>query len=190
MTLSVTRWDKCGTHLSSSCIISSYFWMTLAPSAVSKHLQRRWNFTSHAKGRANIFPGSNILKPHFYEASKTAAEWLIHTETTANARPHQLSFFNLLYLRWDSRIGEVSEFEEGGLDALLHLLGPSQPSSYCWHILIHWSWTWGGQTSSHRITQIGGFMQSLSTLRQITYFGHLWRRCSKHTLKWAFWTVN
>lgn len=43
--------------------------------------------------------------------------------------------------REDSRVGEVSEFGEWGLDALLQFLGPSQPASYCWHILIHWSGT-------------------------------------------------
>lgn len=78
MTYSVSRWDKICTHLYSSCIISSYFWMTLAPSADSRHLQRRWNFTAHAKVISYIFPVANIPKHHFYEAFKT--ERLIHTE--------------------------------------------------------------------------------------------------------------
>ncbi len=71
MTYSVICRDKIHTHLSSSCIISSYFWMTLAPSADSRHLQRRWNFTAHAKVISNIFPVANTPKHNFYEAFKT-----------------------------------------------------------------------------------------------------------------------
>lgn len=41
--------------------------------------------------------------------------------------------------RGDSRVEEVSESGEGRLDALLELLGPSQPTGYCWHILMDWS---------------------------------------------------
>lgn len=66
MTYSVTHWDKIHTHLSSSCIISSYFWMTLAPSADSRHLQRRWDFTTHAKVIFNIIPVASIPANHFF----------------------------------------------------------------------------------------------------------------------------
>lgn len=37
----------------------------------------------------------------------------------------------------DSRVGESSEFGKGGLDALLELLGPPQPTGYCWHVPVH-----------------------------------------------------
>lgn len=65
-------WDEIHTHLSSSCIISSYFWMTLTPSADSKHLQRGWNFIKHAKVVSHISPSAIIPKHHFYEAFKAA----------------------------------------------------------------------------------------------------------------------
>lgn len=38
------RRDSIVTHLSSSCIISSYFWMTLAPSGDSRHLAEKMRF--------------------------------------------------------------------------------------------------------------------------------------------------
>lgn len=66
----------------------------------------------------------------------------------------------------DSRGGEVSEFGEGGLDTLLELLGPPQPSGYCWHILIHWSPTWEGQESL--LTQVLQYIITIYTYN--TYY--------------------
>lgn len=65
MTHGAIGWDKIGTHLSSSCIISSYFWMTLAPSGDSRHLQRRWDFTRHAKGYIQYLPSGQRSKTPF-----------------------------------------------------------------------------------------------------------------------------
>lgn len=73
MTYSVIHYDKIHTHLSSSCIISSYFWRTLVPSGDSWHLQRRWDFTAHAKVTSNIlYPVSLASNPKilFYEPLK------------------------------------------------------------------------------------------------------------------------
>lgn len=39
--------------------------------------------------------------------------------------------------RVHSRVVEMSELGERGLDSLLELLDPIKTSSYCWHILIH-----------------------------------------------------
>lgn len=50
------RRDSIVTHLSSSCIISSYFWMTLAPSGDSRHLAEKMRF-HEASGR--LFPISS-----------------------------------------------------------------------------------------------------------------------------------
>lgn len=49
-------------------------------------------------------------------------------------------------------MGEMLEFGEGGLDALLELLGPPEPSCDGRHVLIHWSPACGGQESL--LTQI------------------------------------
>lgn len=62
MTYSVIRRDTICTHLSSSCIISSYFWMTLAPSWDSRHLQRRWDFYKPCKGYIQYLPSGQYSK--------------------------------------------------------------------------------------------------------------------------------
>lgn len=162
MTYSVIRWDKIRTHLSRSCIISSYFWMTLAPSGDSRHLQRRWDFTTHAKGYIQYLPRPIFQNIIFMRPLKQLTERL-------SLEMHDHSEIHFLiccvgHKRGDSRVGEVSEFGEGGLDALLELLGPPQPTSYCWHILIHWSPTWGGQESL--LTQV---LQYIITILHILH---------------------
>lgn len=56
MTRGATRRDRIATHLSSSCIISSYFWMTLAPSGDSRHLAEKMRFH---EARKRLFPISS-----------------------------------------------------------------------------------------------------------------------------------
>lgn len=69
---------KIHTHLSSHCIIISYFCRTLTPSGVSKHLKRRTQFKSHVKLLSEIFPGANDPKKSVHEAFKAAC-WVIIT---------------------------------------------------------------------------------------------------------------
>lgn len=94
MTYSVIRWDKIRTHLSRSCIISSYFWMTLAPSGDSRHLQRRWDFTTHAKGYIQYLPRPIFQNIIFMRPLKQLTERL-----SLEMHDHsEIHFFNLL--RW------------------------------------------------------------------------------------------
>lgn len=84
---------KIHTHLSSHCIITSYFCKTLTPSGVSKHLKRRKQFKSHAKLLSEIVPGANDLKTSVHEEFKAAC-WAI---ITADGWPSWSKIHNLLY---------------------------------------------------------------------------------------------
>lgn len=140
------RRDSIVTHLSSSCIISSYFWMTLAPSGDSRHLAEKMRF-HEASGR--LFPISSKW-PILQNIVLLHRIWKCHRSdnrsrcmTRAKLFFFFLSFaFLFFFMRrvgGYSRVGEECEFGEGSLDPLLQFLGPSEASCNRWHVLTHCS---------------------------------------------------
>lgn len=133
------RRDSIVTHLSSSCIISSYFWMTLAPSGDSRHLAEKMRFHEASERLFSISSKWPILQNIVF----LRRIWKCHRSDNRSKLFFFFLFFAFFFFMCrvggDSRVGEECEFGEGSLDTLLQFLGPSEASCNRWHVLTHCS---------------------------------------------------
>lgn len=178
---SETGRDKIFTHLSSCCIIISYFCRTRVASGVSKHLQREQSLKVSQSFYPNSSWGTAILKTSVHETFKAARRAIIPED----GWPSWITFTvcSTGSERVDSRVGEMSELGERCLDSLLELLSPPQASSYCRHILIHWKSKRGGFRNHYwQITQHIKYGTHMSIMPMLSSFAAscFWKR---HSLK-------